>query len=213
MIIWHHEKLAAAAAAAKAKAEAQPKPLPTKRVARKTLGASSPTRPNTVPYDRVTEFLRQPGYRLMKMHTRHGAKFFCVPVGPVSDADAKKNSQHPYLRVLDDGLFPGVPQSWTLDITASAKAEDPIAMSRWNNRERTMNQITKTEEINALTTNDTAGNILAAAQEEAGVGELLKFRKGDYAIGKEAVPLGTEYLAHAAAWTKLDQIRRRQSRG
>jgi hypothetical protein len=65
-----------------------------------------------------------------------------------------------------------------------------------------MNETTKTEERNALTTNDTAANILTAAQEEAGFDKLLKFRKGDYAIGKEAVPLGTEYLAHAAAWTK-----------
>jgi hypothetical protein len=45
-------------------------------------------------------------------------------------------------------------------------------------------------------------NILGAAKEDAGFEKLIKFRKGDFSIGEEAVPLGTEYIAHAIGWTK-----------
>jgi hypothetical protein len=45
-------------------------------------------------------------------------------------------------------------------------------------------------------------NILDAAQENAGFDKLLKFKKGDYLIGDEPVPLGTQYIAHAVGWTK-----------
>ena len=45
-------------------------------------------------------------------------------------------------------------------------------------------------------------NILGAAQEDAGFEKLFKFRKGEYFIGEELVPLGTQYIAHAIGWTK-----------
>jgi hypothetical protein len=57
---------------------------------------------------------------------------------------------------------------------------------------------------NALPANiesEEADNILGAAQEDARE-RILKFRKGDFLIGEEGVPLGTEFLAHTAAWTK-----------
>jgi hypothetical protein len=47
-----------------------------------------------------------------------------------------------------------------------------------------------------------AENILDAAQKDAAFEKLLKFRKGDYFIGEEPVPLGTKYIAHAIGWTK-----------
>ena len=47
-----------------------------------------------------------------------------------------------------------------------------------------------------------AENILGAAQEDAGFEKLLKFKKGEYFIGEDQVLLGTEYIAHAIAWTK-----------
>ena len=56
---------------------------------------------------------------------------------------------------------------------------------------------------NALTTHDTEiENIHAAAQQDAGFEKILKFKKGEYFIGEELVPLSTEYLAHTTAWTK-----------
>ena len=45
-------------------------------------------------------------------------------------------------------------------------------------------------------------NVLIAAQEDAGFDKILKFKKGDYFIGEQKVPLLTEYLAHPEAWTK-----------
>ena len=45
-------------------------------------------------------------------------------------------------------------------------------------------------------------NILGAAQEDAGFEKLLKFKKGEYFIGEELVPLGTVFIAHAIGWTK-----------
>ena len=47
-----------------------------------------------------------------------------------------------------------------------------------------------------------AENILGAAREDAGFEKLLKFKKGEFLIGEELVPLGTEYIAHVVGWTK-----------
>jgi len=45
-------------------------------------------------------------------------------------------------------------------------------------------------------------NILGASQEDAGFEKLLKFKKGQFFIGDELVPLGTVFIAHAIGWTK-----------
>jgi hypothetical protein len=45
-------------------------------------------------------------------------------------------------------------------------------------------------------------NIAIAANEDAGFSKLLKFNHGDYLLGSETVPLGTEYIAHPEAWVK-----------
>lgn len=45
-------------------------------------------------------------------------------------------------------------------------------------------------------------NIRATAQEDAGFEKIFKFKKGDFLIDQEKIPLGTEYVAHAKAWTK-----------
>lgn len=47
-----------------------------------------------------------------------------------------------------------------------------------------------------------AEKLLAASREDAGFEKLLKFRKGEFLIGEELVPLGTEYIAHVVGWTK-----------
>jgi len=59
---------------------------------------------------------------------------------------------------------------------------------------------TKTE--TQLTLDNADANILSAAKAEAGFEKLLKFRKGEFSIQDDVVPVGTEFLAHAAAWTK-----------
>jgi hypothetical protein len=46
-----------------------------------------------------------------------------------------------------------------------------------------------------------AENIRDAAKEDT-FERMLKFTKGDFFVGDDQVPLGTEYLAHCVAWTK-----------
>jgi hypothetical protein len=45
-------------------------------------------------------------------------------------------------------------------------------------------------------------NIQVAAQADSGFEKILKFKKGDFLVGEEKIPLGTEYVAHAKAWAK-----------
>jgi hypothetical protein len=51
-----------------------------------------------------------------------------------------------------------------------------------------------------ISTKDAATNILAAATDAGD--PLLKFKKGDYRIRDEIVPLGTQFLAHPGSWVK-----------
>ena len=67
---------------------------------------------------------------------------------------------------------------------------------------------------NSLASHDmVVQNIDAAAKEDARFEKILKFKKGEYFIGEDPVPLGTEFLAHAASWVKvLAQVRRPSNR-
>jgi hypothetical protein len=61
----------------------------------------------------------------------------------------------------------------------------------------------KPETQKVVTTRNTEiENIHAAAREDAGFEKILKFKKGEYFTGEEAVPLGTKFVAHAVGWTK-----------
>lgn len=63
-------------------------------------------------------------------------------------------------------------------------------------------EIDTTQSKELVTHDEEIENIQAAAQADAGFEKILKFKKGEYAIGEDAIPLGTEYLAHAVGWTK-----------
>jgi hypothetical protein len=57
---------------------------------------------------------------------------------------------------------------------------------------------------NAVATNsDETENILNAAQDDAGLGKILKFKKGAYLIGDDEIPLGTKFIVHINAWVKM----------
>jgi hypothetical protein len=58
--------------------------------------------------------LRKPDSYLMKLNTVSGAKYFVVPGGPVSDATARAILARPDIESRDNGLFPGVEQSWRI---------------------------------------------------------------------------------------------------
>ena len=69
-----------------------------------------------IAFHRATELLRQPGYLLveMKTHTKHGHQFYIVPGGPVDEEVAKQLLAHPLCHEVDSGLFPGIPQTYSL---------------------------------------------------------------------------------------------------
>ena len=45
-------------------------------------------------------------------------------------------------------------------------------------------------------------NIHTAAKEDFGFEKLLKFAKGEFFVGQDEVPLGTEFIAHCTMWVK-----------
>lgn len=77
----------------------------------------TPTTP-AIAYDKATELLRQPGYKLMKMftNTQCGREYFIVGKkgGPVTEAVAARLLEHPNCHAVDHGLFPGIAQSFSL---------------------------------------------------------------------------------------------------
>jgi len=46
-------------------------------------------------------------------------------------------------------------------------------------------------------------NLQSAAESEAGLQRMLKFKRGEFMFGDEYVDLGTEYVAHPVGWTKV----------
>jgi len=54
------------------------------------------------------------GSRLMVMHAPEGKHFYIVPGGRVEHDTAQKIIQREDVIEFDDGLFPGVPQSWRI---------------------------------------------------------------------------------------------------
>jgi hypothetical protein len=52
------------------------------------------------------------GRHLMQMHTRQGMRWFIVPGGEVSAEVAQALLEHPSVQPSDDGLFPGISQTY-----------------------------------------------------------------------------------------------------
>jgi hypothetical protein len=78
------------------------------------------------------------------------------------------------------------------------RTKESSAMMQENTGTRAM-----TQENRSLTTHGTEiEHIHDAAQEDAGFGKILKFKKGDYSINEEEIPLGTKFIAHTRAWSK-----------
>jgi hypothetical protein len=57
--------------------------------------------------------LHVPGSSLKKMYVSGGRReYFVVPGGMVAEKDALAIIARPEIGVFEDGLFPGIPQSW-----------------------------------------------------------------------------------------------------
>jgi hypothetical protein len=56
--------------------------------------------------------LMRKGGCLAQMHTTSGVKWFIVPDGEVADKVAKSLLEHPQIQPANDGLFPGISQTY-----------------------------------------------------------------------------------------------------
>ena len=71
----------------------------------------------TLNFDEAINRLRRPDCVLVDMkapNTKFGRQFFVVPGGSISDEVAQKVLAHPLCHEVDSGLFPGIPQSYSL---------------------------------------------------------------------------------------------------
>jgi hypothetical protein len=71
-------------------------------------------KPPALTFERAMKLLRKPGYTLVQTNTKHGREFSVVPGGRVTDMTARRLLQHRTCHPVDRGLFPAVPQSWSL---------------------------------------------------------------------------------------------------
>jgi hypothetical protein len=65
--------------------------------------------------DQVIDRMHHHGTRLAMMHTKHGKEWFTVPHGDrVKADDAMKIIARHDIHAMDDGLFPGLQQTWRM---------------------------------------------------------------------------------------------------
>jgi hypothetical protein len=60
----------------------------------------------------AVEFMRDGQRCLTQLHTHYGMKWFLVPGGPVTEKIAKALLEHPHIQPNNDGLFPGISQTF-----------------------------------------------------------------------------------------------------
>jgi hypothetical protein len=58
------------------------------------------------------ELMRDGRRCLAQMHTRFGVKWFVIPGGEVTDKVAEALLEHPHIQPSNDGLFPGISQTY-----------------------------------------------------------------------------------------------------
>ena len=60
----------------------------------------------------AVEFMRDGQHHLAQMHTKAGLKWFVIPGGEVTDTVAQALLAHPHIQPNNDGLFPGISQTF-----------------------------------------------------------------------------------------------------
>jgi hypothetical protein len=70
--------------------------------------------PKAIGYKKAIDLMRLPGRRLVRTHSERGAVFYVVPGGYVEPDTAQKIIQHPQVRASEDGMWPGMSQTWRL---------------------------------------------------------------------------------------------------
>jgi hypothetical protein len=66
--------------------------------------------PKAIAYTKALDMMRKPEVRMIKT----GDVFYVVPGGYVEPKTAEKLMQHPQVRAAEDGLWPGMSQTWRI---------------------------------------------------------------------------------------------------
>jgi hypothetical protein len=64
-------------------------------------------------YENAVALLRKPDRKLTVTHLKSGPEYYVAPGGPVTLTTARRLLERG--RAIDQGLFPGVPQTWRLE--------------------------------------------------------------------------------------------------
>ena len=78
--------------------------------------------PAAISYRRAIEMMRRAGTRMIKQYTfrsPEGYAYYIVPGGYIEPDTARKIIDHPQVCSGADGLFPGQPQTWRLNLSES----------------------------------------------------------------------------------------------
>lgn len=68
-------------------------------------------------YKKALDMMGRTGTRLVKMRadgSASGFAYYIVPGGYVEPDTAEKIKAHPFVQAMEDGLFPGMDQTWRL---------------------------------------------------------------------------------------------------
>jgi len=72
--------------------------------------------PKAIGLRKALDMMRKPEVRLIKTRSANGDVFYISPGGYVEPTTAKKLIQHPQVRGAEDGLWPGMSQTWRITV-------------------------------------------------------------------------------------------------
>ena len=70
--------------------------------------------PKAIGLRKALDMMRKPEVRLIKTKSANGDVYYLVPGGYVEPKTAEKLIQHPQVRGAEDGMWPGLSQTWRI---------------------------------------------------------------------------------------------------
>jgi hypothetical protein len=65
-------------------------------------------------FNKAMDLLRRAETRLVRTNGENSQSYYVVPGGRVSEAVAKQIIAHPLVRAAEDGMWPGLSQTWRM---------------------------------------------------------------------------------------------------
>ena len=73
------------------------------------------TKARTKRFQKAMELMRRPGRALIKTHTSNGGcSHYIAPGGYIEPEVAEQIKKHPLVRAGEDGMWPGLSQTWRI---------------------------------------------------------------------------------------------------